>query len=896
MHTSMNDLTPLMKQYHEIKRQHLDAILLFRMGDFYEMFDQDAVTASKVLEITLTARNKSKGIETPLCGFPYHAAEGYIAKLIRRGFKVAVCEQVEDPKLAKGIVKREVIRVVTPGTVLDSNLLDAKDNNYLASLYPAQDGFGLSFLDISTGDYFMAEVTGEKNLVELDTLLSRFTPREIVLPAGHQPDSALSGLLRHYTQAINRAEDWTFDRTTAMRTLLEHFKVSSLEGFGCGGMKAGVSAAGAALRYIEETQKTGLANIRRIRPFLTHAYMVLDSSCQRNLELVKNIYDGSTKGTLLSVLDDTVTAMGGRKLREWLLNPLMDAAEIEHRLDAIAELKDGHRLRSDLSTALNAVYDLERLISRISLGAATARDLLALKQSFSSLPKIKELLSRCTSRLIDDMTAGWDDLQDVFLLIDKSIHDDPPYTLREGRLIKKGHDADLDELRSISSQGKGWIAGIELRERERTGINSLKVSYNRVFGYYIEVTRTNLANVPPDFIRKQTLANAERYITPELKEYEEKVLGAEEKILDLEYRLFLQVRDSVAQSTVRIQDMARKLATLDCLASLSEAAAKNKYVRPQIVDGDLLKIVDGRHPVLEQLSSDERFIPNDTLLDCEENQLMILTGPNMAGKSTYMRQVAMITLMAQMGGFVPAREAQVGLVDRIFTRVGASDFITRGQSTFMVEMNETANILNNATDRSLIILDEIGRGTSTFDGISIAWAVAEYIHTKLRARTLFATHYHELTDLALTMDRVRNYTVAIKEWNDQIVFLRKVVEGGADKSYGIQVARLAGLPRSVIQRAREVLANLERAEFNDLGEPIAASTPARADTGDPRRGEGGVQATHTGETTMTEPQLRLFASEAGLLFKELQDMNLDSMTPLDAMNKLHELKKKVDVK
>ena len=892
----MTDLTPLMKQYREIKRQHLDAILLFRMGDFYEMFDQDAVTASKVLEITLTARNKSKGIETPLCGFPYHAVEGYIAKLIRRGFKVAVCEQVEDPKLAKGIVKREVIRVVTPGTVLDANLLDAKDNNYLASLYPEKDGFGLSFLDISTGDYFMAEVAGEKNLAELDTLLSRFTPREIVLPAGYRPDPGLSGMLRNYTQAVNVAEDWTFDRATAARTLLDHFKVSSLEGFGCGGMKAGVSAAGAALRYIEETQKTGLANIRRIRPFLARAYMVLDAACQRNLELVKNIYDGSTKGTLLSVLDGTVTAMGGRKLREWLLNPLMDAAEIEHRLDAIAEFKDGHQLRSDLRTALNAVYDLERLISRVSLGAASARDLLALKQSFASLPTIKGLLSPCASRLIDDMTAGWDDLQDVFHLIDKAIHDDPPYTLREGRLIKKGHDADLDELRSISSEGKGWIAGIELRERERTGINSLKVSYNRVFGYYIEVTRTNLANVPPDFIRKQTLANAERFITPELKEYEEKVLGAEEKILDLEYRLFLQVREAVAQSTVRIQDMARKLSTLDCLASLSEAAARNKYVRPQIVDGDQLRIVDGRHPVLEQLSPDERFIPNDTLLDCEENQLLILTGPNMAGKSTYMRQVAMITLMAQMGSFVPAREAQVGLVDRIFTRVGASDFITRGQSTFMVEMNETANILNNATDRSLIILDEIGRGTSTFDGISIAWAVAEHIHTKIRARTLFATHYHELTELALTMDRVKNYTVAIKEWNDQIVFLRKVVEGGADKSYGIQVARLAGLPHMVIQRAREVLANLERAEFNDLGEPIAASTAAIGDTGNAGRGERGALAAPSGEAAMTEPQLGLFASEAGLVFKELREMNLDSMTPLDAMNKLHELKKKVDGK
>jgi DNA mismatch repair protein MutS len=876
-----------MKQYREIKRQHLDAILLFRMGDFYEMFDQDAVTASKVLEITLTARNKSKGIETPLCGFPFHAVDGYIAKLIRRGFKVAVCEQVEDPRLAKGIVKREVIRVVTPGTVLDSNLLDAKDNNYLGCLYPAGDGYGLSFLDISTGDFILADVSGSGNLAELDTVLARFTPREIILPKGHQPAPGLSELLRQYTQAINTCDDWTFDRETAYRTLLDHFKTLSLEGFGVSGMKRGIPAAGAALRYLEETQKTGLANVRRLRPFLAGESMVLDASCQRNLELVKNIYDGSSRGTLLSVLDFTVTSMGGRKLREWLLNPLMDAGEIERRLDAVAELKDGHQLRSGLRTALGGVYDLERLISRVSLGAANARDLLALKQSFSSLPDIKKLLAGSGAGLIYDLLEGWDELRDVYELIDKAVHDDPPFTLREGRLIKKGHDAGLDELRSISSEGKGWIAGIERRERERTGIGSLKVSYNRVFGYYIEVTNANLSNVPPDFVRKQTLTNAERFITQELKEYEDKVLGAEEKILDMEYRLFQQVREKVAAQTARIQDMARRLAVLDSLASLGEAAAKNNYTRPMIQDGDLLRIVEGRHPVLEQLAEAERFIPNDTLLDCEENQLIILTGPNMAGKSTYMRQVAVITLMAQMGGFVPAREAHIGLVDRIFTRVGASDFITRGQSTFMVEMNETANILNNATDRSLIILDEIGRGTSTFDGISIAWAVAEYIHSKLRARTLFATHYHELTELALTMDRVKNYTVAIKEWNDQIIFLRRVVEGGADKSYGIQVARLAGLPQSVILRAKEVLANLEKAEFNELGEPVAA--PKIGDGAGARGTRGQMKA----GADAIEPQLGLFASEAGLLFKELQDMDLDRMTPLEAMNKLQELKKRV---
>ncbi len=881
----MPDLTPLMKQYREIKRQHVDAILLFRMGDFYEMFDQDAVTASKILEITLTARNKSKGIETPLCGFPYHAADSYIAKLIRRGFKVAVCEQVEDPKLAKGIVKREVIRVVTPGTVLDSNLLDAKDNNYLAALYPAKQGTGLSFLDISTGDFYLAEVQGAGSTAELDTLLSRFSPREIVMPKNYAPDEELSALLRQYTQAVNTFDDWTFDRETAYRTLLGHFKTASLDGFDISGMKLGISAAGAVLRYIEDTQKTSLINIRRIKPFRTHEHMMLDASCQRNLELVKNMYDGSTRGTLLSVVDFTVTSMGGRKLREWLLNPLMDAAEIERRLDAVAELKEGHQLRDSLRGALNAVYDLERLISRVSLGAANARDLLALKESFTALPKVRSLISGAQSKLIYAIVSDWDDLRDVHQQIDGAISDDPPYTLREGRLIKKGHNADLDELRSISREGKGWIAGIEQRERERTGISSLKVSYNKVFGYYIEVTKSNLANVPQDFIRKQTLTSAERFITPELKEYEEKVLGAEEKILAMEYRLFQEIREKVSTQTVRIQDMARRLAILDAVGSLAEAAVKNNYARPVIRDDDTLRIVEGRHPVIEQLSTDERFIPNDTLLDCEENQIIILTGPNMAGKSTYMRQVALITLMAQMGGFVPAREARVGLVDRIFTRVGASDFIARGQSTFMVEMNESANILNNATDKSLIILDEIGRGTSTFDGISIAWAVAEYIHESLRSRTLFATHYHELTELALTLSRVKNYTVAIKEWNDQIIFLRRVVEGGADKSYGIQVARLAGLPQTVIQRAKEVLANLEKAEFDELGEPVAAHQEQH----ESRRRDG------TGETEeLAEPQLGLYASEAGRLFKELRDMNLDTMTPLDALNALHQLKKKAD--
>ncbi len=882
----MTDLTPLMKQYHDIKRQHQDAILLFRMGDFYEMFDQDAVTASKVLEITLTQRNKSKGNETPLCGFPYHAAEGYIAKLIRRGFKVAVCEQVEDPKLAKGLVKREVIRVVTPGTVLDANLLDAKDNNYLASIYPAKEGYGAAFLDISTGDFSVAEVPGAGSLAELDTVLSRFTPREVVLPKGHEAPPSLLSVLRQYTRAINTHDDWTFDRETGRKALLDHFKTSSLEGFGCGSMTTGISAAGAALRYIEETQKTALANIRRIRPFLAQSYLVLDPACQRNLELVRNIYDGSTKGTLLSVLDHTVTAMGSRKLREWLLSPLMDVAEIDARLDAVAELKDRHQIRSSLRAALGRVYDLERLISRASLGVSNARDLIALKMSCKNLPEIRNFITLSIARMLKEIVTGWDDLQDIQDLIERAVHDDPPYTLREGKLIKKGHNAALDELRSISTEGKGFIAAIEQRERERTGISSLKVSFNKVFGYSIEVTKPNLPNVPADYIRKQTMVNAERFITQELKEYEDKVLNAEEKILDLEYRLFQEVREQSAKETVRIQEMARKVAVLDCIVSLAEAAATNSYNRPVVDDSDLLKITDGRHPVIERLT-EERFVPNDTLLDTSGNQLIIITGPNMAGKSTYMRQVALIAVMAQMGSFVPAKEAVIGVVDRVFTRVGASDFIARGQSTFMVEMNETANILNNATDRSLIILDEIGRGTSTFDGISIAWAVAEHIHAKVRARTLFATHYHELTDLALTLERVKNFNVAIKEWNDQIIFLRKVVEGGADKSYGIQVARLAGLPAEVIQRAREILRNLEQAEFDDRGEPVAAHTDRKA--GGMR--DGGEKS-ESGEAS--GPQLGLFASTEGMLAKELARLDVNAMTPLEALRTIAELKKKIE--
>lgn len=873
---SMSDLTPLMNQYREIKRRYLDSILLFRMGDFYEMFDQDAVTASKVLDITLTARNKSKGIETPLCGFPYHAADGYIAKLIRHGFKVAVCEQVEDPKLAKGIVRREVIRVVTPGTVLDASILDAKDNNYLAAVYPANDIIGLALLDISTGDFIAAESPASSSLAEVDSILSRFTPREFVLPNGRGDASGLLKTLYQYSRVINHADDWTFDPDTARRILLEHFKVSSLDGFGVGDFTHGIAAAGAALRYIQESQKTELSNIRGIKPFRLSGSMILDATCQRNLELVKNTFDGTGRGALISVLDHTETAMGGRRLRQWLLNPLLDTDEINARLDAVVELKSDPVRLAELKRALGRVHDLERLISRATLGAGNARDLLALKRSFSALPDIKGMIQGPSSRLLSNMINNWDDLSDIYRLIDAAINDDPPYGLREGRLIKKGYSPELDALRLISSEGKGFIASIEQRERERTGISSLKVSYNKVFGYYIEVTKANLQAVPGDYIRKQTLTNAERFITQELKDYEEKVLGAEEKILDLEYRLFNDVRQEVASHIVRIQDMAGRIGLLDCLCSLAEVAQKNNYTRPVVNNGDIIRIAEGRHPVIE-LVSEERFVPNDTFLTCSDNQMIIITGPNMAGKSTYMRQVALIVIMAQMGSLVPAGEAEIGIVDRVFTRVGASDFLARGQSTFMVEMNETADILHNATKRSLIVLDEIGRGTSTFDGMSIAWAVAEYIHDKIGARTLFATHYHELTDLALTLPRVKNYTVAVKEWGDRIIFLRRVIKGGADKSYGIQVARLAGLPLDLISRAKEVLSNLEKAEFDEHGRPAAAGKDIRSDAG-----------------LEQDMQLRIFGRADAGLAAEIRALDLDAMTPIEALNKLLELKKKAE--
>ncbi|PIS38000.1 MAG: DNA mismatch repair protein MutS, partial [Nitrospirae bacterium CG08_land_8_20_14_0_20_52_24] len=810
-----------MRQYTQIKSRYKDSILFFRMGDFYEMFNEDAKVASRALQIALTKRGKSEGMDIPLCGIPYHAAESYIAKLIRQGFKVAVCEQVEDPRKAKGIVKREVIRVVTPGTVLEQGMLEERENHYLASWAAVNGGAGLSFLDLTTGAFLLTEKRGEHLA---DFVLDRFgtyEPKELIVPEEIKGSPLLQQILREYPRLpVQYMEGWAFEGSEAYRKLTRHFNTTTLQGFGCEEFALGIAAAGALLRYAEETQKGSAPHILGIRALRDGDRMFLDVSTIKNLELVRSNLDGGKRGALLGVLDRTRTAMGGRTLRNFLLSPLLDPQEIRKRQDAVAELFENPQALNDLRDQMKEVHDMERLIGRATLGVANARDLLALASSLSPLPVIRAMMGRLESPLLAELHGEIDDLQDLFRLIQEAIHDDPPNTIREGRVIRDGYSGELDELRNIGREGKNWIARLENQERARSGINNLKVRYNKVFGYYIEVTRSNLGEVPEDYIRKQTLVNAERFITPELKEYEAKVLGAEERIIELEMELFARVRESVSKEAPRVQKTAGALATLDALGSLAEAARENRYVRPEINGETGIVIREGRHPVIEAMEGADPFVPNDTVMDTESQRLLIITGPNMAGKSTYMRQVALIVLMAQMGGFVPAGEARIGIVDRIFTRVGASDALVRGQSTFMVEMNETANILHNATGRSLIILDEIGRGTSTFDGISIAWAVGEFIHNRVRARTLFATHYHELTELAMTLNGVKNYNIAVKEWNDQVIFLRKIVEGGADKSYGIQVARLAGLPGGVIERAREVLANLEKSELDETGEPV----------------------------------------------------------------------------
>jgi len=863
-------MTPMMRQYYEIKAAHPDAILFFRLGDFYEMFLDDAVVASRILDITLTSRNKGAADEVPLCGVPFHSCQPYIAKLVQHGHRVAICEQVEDPKVAKGIVRREVVRVVTPGLVVDTTTLDPRRNNYLAALAPGGAGrWGLACVDITTGEF---RATESASLDEIGTELAARDPAEVLLPEGEAGDTLLDLLsLTLQGRSINRIPAWVTAEDRARHELLAAFPHGSLEAFGCQGLPGALGAAGAVLHYLEETQKGALPHLQPLRTFQTHEFMVLDDFTRRNLELTGSLLDGGRRGSLLGVLDRTVTAMGARKLRHWIGHPLVDLATIRRRHEAVFELVEKSLLRGDLVAKLDGVYDLERLNARIAMATGNAKDLAALKSSLERLPGLLELLAGATAPLLSDLRRQIDPLPEVVDLIARAIVDDPPFVLREGGLIRPGFHAELDELRRISREGKGWIARLEQEEKERTGISTLKVRFNRVFGYYIEVTRSHLNRVPDDYQRKQTLAGAERFITPMLKEYEEKVLGAEERVVEIEYDLFQEVRRQVAAFGARIQATADCLAALDVLAGLADLAHDRNYCIPEMDDSTDLLLEEGRHPVIESMNLGERFVANDVVMDTRDNQILVITGPNMAGKSTFMRQVALIVLMAQVGSLVPAKAARIGVVDRIFTRVGASDNLARGQSTFMVEMTETANILNHATPRSLIVLDEIGRGTSTFDGVSIAWAVAEFLHDnpQVAAKTLFATHYHELTDLALTRERVKNYNVAVKEWQEQIIFLRRIVKGGASHSYGIQVARLAGLPATVIDRAREVLHNLESGEF---------------ETGAPRLAK-------SKKTPAAPPQLGLFDRADDALRRRLEEIDVAVLTPLEALNRLDELKK-----
>jgi DNA mismatch repair protein MutS len=859
----MSELTPLMKQYTAVKEEYPDAIVLFRLGDFYEMFGEDAEKASRILQIALTSRDKSKDNPLPMCGVPYFASETYIAKLIKAGLKVAVCEQVEDPKEAKGIVAREVVRVITPGTHTPEN---PKENIYIICIYPSGRKHGIAAADISTNQFIVFE-TAEN----IEDEVSRFEPREIILPSSLRENlhyaETLSG---HY---LTFQEDWSFDYADAYRTLTSHFRVSSLDGFGCEGITAGISAAGALLDYLKATLKE-TPGFTKITAFRQTANMFLDAATQRNLELTHSMKDSAREGTLLWALDETLTPMGGRLLRNALLRPLTDSAQIRVRHDALDRLIEDFELLETLRTGLRKIQDLERLASRVSSGKANGRDLIAIRNSLAELPALKRALASSREPYLKSLA---DDIAESTLLRDliaKSIVDNPPLSVRDGGIIRERYNSEIDELRAISTKGKDFIAEMESRERKRTNINSLKVGYNKVFGYYIEITKANLDMVPEDYIRKQTLVGGERFITPELKEYESKVLGSEERLKGLEHEVFTQVLGSVREEADQLQRTAAALAAVDLLASLSVVAKRHGYTKPEIADEPVIEITDGRHPVLERMLSGERFIPNSTSIDTQDNLLLILTGPNMAGKSTYMRQVALITLMAQMGSFVPAASARIGITDRIFTRIGASDFLAKGQSTFMVEMIEAANIIHNATPRSLIILDEVGRGTSTFDGISIAWAIAEHILNKIRARTLFATHYNELTELALIHDGVRNYNISVREWGDEIIFLRKIEEGPADKSYGIQVARLAGIPDSIITRAKEVLHNLEKEELNEAGAPKFASQK----TGKKKK-----------------EQLDLFSASGGSVIDVILALDTENLGPEEALEKLRELKDRVRI-
>jgi DNA mismatch repair protein MutS len=867
----MKPLTPAIKQYLQIKSQYPDSILFFRMGDFYEMFFEDAHIGSRELEIALTSRNKGQQDNVPLCGIPYHAAETYLSKLLQKGYKVAICEQVEDPRLAKGIVKREVVRVFTPGLSMDPLRLGNSENHYLMSFCAEGEVFGLAFLDISTGAFRTCQISGfEPFLNEA----FRNEPKEILTFKDFQQHPCFERFKKVFEERlVNYREDTlrkNYQSLTGIKTQFQIENESDLQ-------RSPLSALAAemAFAYAKENQKTALSHLQRPAFYQIQDFMVVDETTKRNLELTQSLFGQGKKGSLFWVLDETMTAMGSRKMREWLNYPLMDVQKIGERLEGVSELKEKRPERGHLRGLLKDIQDIERLTSRIYLGHANARDLVGLKKSLKDLPQLKAFLTAFSTSLICQVSSGLEDFRDLHQLLETSIVDDPPLTIREGGIIKSNYNKELDELRQISREGKGWILKLEAEEKMKTGISSLKIRYNQVFGYSIEVTKSNLHLVPDRYIRKQNQVNGERFITPELKEFEKKVLGAEEAINRLESQIFEEVRKRISDATPRLQKAAYAVAVIDVLGSLAEVAERYNYTQPVVDEEARLVIQDGRHPVIERMTLQERFVPNDTEVDHEARQILVITGPNMAGKSTYLRQVALITLMAQMGSFVPARQAQIGLVDRVFTRIGASDNLSMGQSTFMVEMMETARILNQATSRSLVILDEIGRGTSTFDGLSIAWAVVEYLHDHphLRPKTLFATHYHELTELALTKERVKNYNVAVSEWNHEIIFLRKIVEGGTNRSYGIQVARLAGIPQRVIDRAREILLNLEKGEFDATGMPKIART--KNPSGKPR----------------VSAQLSLF-DRPDPVRAELRKIQVDRLTPLEALNVLDDLKKK----
>ncbi len=877
----MENLTPLMQQYMQIKEQHKDCILFYRLGDFYEMFFEDAMICSKELEIALTGKPIGNEERAPMCGVPHHAVDNYLSKLITRGYRVAICEQVEDPKTAKGIVKREVVRIVTPGTNLNTQVLDETRNNYLMSVVHTTNLYGISVVDVTTGDYFVTEIDSNRKLMDE---IFKWSPSEIIC----NDTFLVSGIDIQAIKSVNNLslspmEPWYFDDPLCVRALMEHFDVGSLDGIGLKDYTIGTIAAGSIMQFLIETQKSALSHITKLTPYTYEKFMLLDTSTVRNLELTETIRDKQKKGSLLWVLDKTKTAMGARLLRSYVEQPLIDFDMINQRLLAVKQLKDNMITREELREYLNPIYDLERLMSKISYKSANPRDLIAFKSSLEMLPHIKFLIQNFDSELINLIHNEMDDLSDIFELINKSIVDEPPIALKDGGIIKEEYNKDVDRLRKAKTEGKDWLMELESKEREATGIKNLKIKYNRVFGYYLEVTNSYKDLVPVEWTRKQTLANAERYTTDKLKELEDIILGAEDKLFSLEYDLFCEVRDRISLEVKRIQQSAKAIAKLDVFASLALVAERNNYVCPEMNKDGLIDIKNGRHPVVENTISNDMFVANDTLLDNKSDRISIITGPNMAGKSTYMRQTALIVLMSQIGSYVPADSARIGIVDRIFTRVGASDDLSGGQSTFMVEMTEVANILRNATKNSLLILDEIGRGTSTFDGLAIAWAVVEHISSPsiLGAKTLFATHYHELTELEGKIDGVNNYCIAVKEQGDDIIFLRKIIKGGADKSYGIQVAKLAGVPAPVLKRANEIVDELIGNDLALRAENISLDLEQDKDI-------------KVKDNNSSLEQLSLFSMSGNEdIITEIRDMDISKLTPIDAINKIYLMQEKI---